>query len=357
MTTALAKRKKVQAEEFQLTPEDVTMLTTVGIIPTGTPANVVTFFGKTCGMMKLSPFRKQIHLIKRSVKVKKRIEGRDLETWEARYSIQTGIDGYRSRADSTGRYAGNDDYLYDDGKTEYEMIEIEGRTQPTTATAKVYKMVGGQRCAFSATAHWKEYCPKGEKESFMWFKMPFLMLGKTAEALALRKAFPNETAGVMVDEEMAHVNDPEAEAPQNAPGDWSPGENEPPPEMAGEENFEQAGEVQEAEVVPQQQSATRATRATQNARSAATRPAAAQPRETVKIEWRNSRVPYGKQKDKMLGELADSSVQWWFDNFVVETSYEKDGKTYQSKPENVKIQKDFRMALDAAGVEFGWSEK
>jgi hypothetical protein len=65
----------------------------------------------------------------------------------------------------------------------------------------VYKMIAGQRCPFTATARWDQYYP-GDSQGFMWRKMPHLMLGKCAEGLALRKAFPAELAGAYVKEEM-----------------------------------------------------------------------------------------------------------------------------------------------------------
>lgn len=136
---------------------------------------------------RLDPFRRQIHVIKRAGKM----------------TIQTGIDGYRSIADRTGLYAGSDDYLFDGGMTQFEMLNAD-RKQPMTAVVTVYKIVAGQRVPFAATAGWSEYHPKGG--GFMWDKMPFLMCGKTAESLALRKAFPNELSGIYTDEEMAQAN-------------------------------------------------------------------------------------------------------------------------------------------------------
>ncbi len=101
----------------------------------------------------------------------------------------TSIDGYRLMADRTGKYAGNDDPVFDE------------EDNPRKATVTVYKIIGGIRCPFSATARWDQYYP-GDAQGFMWRKMPHLMLGKCAEALALRKAFPGELGGVYIKEEM-----------------------------------------------------------------------------------------------------------------------------------------------------------
>lgn len=122
----------------------------------------------------LDPFTRQIHFVKRG----------DTGTF------QVGIDGLRTIAERTGLYAGNDDPVFDK--------EIN----PTKATVTVYKFVKGVRCPFTATARWSQYYP-GDKQGFMWKKMPHLMLGKCAEALALRKAFPNDLSGLYTDDEMA----------------------------------------------------------------------------------------------------------------------------------------------------------
>lgn len=127
----------------------------------------------------LDPFMKQIHMVKR---------------WNAKdnrfdMSIQVGVDGFRLIADRTGLYAGNEEPVFDDDDS------------PTKATVTVYKLVQGQRCAFKASARWAEYYP-GDKMGFMWKKMPCVMLGKVAESLALRKAFPADLSGLYTNEEM-----------------------------------------------------------------------------------------------------------------------------------------------------------
>lgn len=130
----------------------------------------------------LDPLAKQIYYVKR--------KGKGV--------IQVGIDGLRLIADRTGKYAGSDDAIFE-GYTE--------RGHPSKAKVTVYKMVQGQRCPFSATARWDEYYP-GDDQGFQWRKMPHAMLSKCAEALALRKAFPADTSGLYIHEEMDQADAP-----------------------------------------------------------------------------------------------------------------------------------------------------
>lgn len=128
----------------------------------------------------LDPLTKQIHFVKRGGSM----------------TIQTGIDGYRAIAERTGQLAGIEDAKYELGDTEL----------PIKATVTIYRVVKGLRVPFEASARWNEYVPKGG--SFMWQKMPFLMLGKVAEALALRKAFPMNLSGLYTNEEMQQAETP-----------------------------------------------------------------------------------------------------------------------------------------------------
>ncbi len=160
---------------------------------------------------RLDPFSNQIYGIIRA----------------KRLSVQTGIDGFRLVADRTKAYAGNDDPVYND------------ELRPTKATVTVYKFVGGQRCPFTASARWSQYCPKGNAGQ-MWERMPHLMLGKCAEALALRKAFPAELSGLYTADEMAQANTPAPPSDTSPPAATNPlaDTNPPPPAQSGKHAME-----------------------------------------------------------------------------------------------------------------------
>lgn len=155
----------------------------------GTPRNDedLIYFMYVAKRTGLDPMVKQIYPVYRW----------DYKTGKEKMTIQVGIDGMRLVAERTGQYAGSDDVLFDG----------EDQQHPNKATVVVYKTnkVTGERMPITASARWTEYAQtdKEGKTMGMWGKMPFLMLGKCAEALALRKAFPNELSGIYADEEMS----------------------------------------------------------------------------------------------------------------------------------------------------------
>jgi len=146
-------------------------------------------FISVCHGSQLNPFLRQVHFVKRwSGK-----DGKSVGT------IQVGIDGFRAIAEGGGQYAGSDDAVHRD---DFEItVNKEKITVPGSATVTVHKLMDGERYPFTATARWREYYT-GEKQGYMWHKMPYGQLAKCAEGLALRKAFPKLLSGLYVPEEM-----------------------------------------------------------------------------------------------------------------------------------------------------------
>lgn len=153
------------------------------------PFSDVISFLYICSRTGLDPILKQIYAVYRW----------DYRLGKERMVVQTGIDGMRLTAQRTKQYAGQDDIVF--------TPEDESTKYPTKATCTVYKNVNGTLVKFTASARWSEYAQysktqAGSKLSDMWERMPYNQLGKCAEALALRKGFPNELSGVYSEEEM-----------------------------------------------------------------------------------------------------------------------------------------------------------
>lgn len=170
MTNALAERPapSVTAEELDLVKRTVA---------SGATDAELKLFLYDCQRQGVHPLDKLLHFTKRGGK----------------YTPVTSIDLMRTHAADTGEYAGSDD-------AEPGPTVNEGHPQWSTVT--VWRLVQGQRCAFTATARWDEYYPGDGPAGQMWRKMPHTMLGKCAEALALRKGFPRQLAGLYAREEL-----------------------------------------------------------------------------------------------------------------------------------------------------------
>lgn len=160
----------------------------------GTPRSDedLLMFLYVCKRTGLDPLTKQIFAVFRW----------DGRTGADKMTIQAGIDGMRLVAQRSGAYAGQDDVKF--------APENESAPHPIKATVTVYKLIGGQKVGFTATARWNEYLQVNKKGEPMglWVKMPYNQLGKCAEALALRKGFPNELSGIYAEEEMAQASNP-----------------------------------------------------------------------------------------------------------------------------------------------------
>jgi len=202
----MTQQKKAVARPTQLAKSPVKGLSKEQIqllirtVAKGASMDELGLFFNVARRAGLDPFTRQIHLVPRQIKQP-----------DGRYAtvriVQVGIDGFRAIAERTKELAGIDDAVFDDGK-QYEPGKEP--SNPSKATVTVWRMVSGQRVAFTATARWKEYFP-GEKLGFMWKKMPYGQLAKCAEALALRKAFPLDLSGLYIHEEMDQAGPIEAE--------------------------------------------------------------------------------------------------------------------------------------------------
>jgi phage recombination protein Bet len=133
----------------------------------------------------LDPFARQLYMIERG----------------GRYTIQASIDGLRIVAQRSGEYAGQVGPFWcgDDG----EWIDVWLDTKPPVA-AKVGVMRKGFNEPLWAVAKFDSY----NANTPIWRKMPDTMIAKCAEALALRKAFPNDLSGIYTTEEMEQAEVP-----------------------------------------------------------------------------------------------------------------------------------------------------
>jgi len=136
----------------------------------------------------LDVFTRQIYMIER----------------KGRYGIQVSIDGLRLVAERTQKYAGQLGPFWcgTDGK----WVDV-WLSKTTPAAARVGVLRADFQEPLWAVARWDSYA---QPTSPTWRNMGDLMLAKCAEALALRRAFPQDLSGLYVAEEMDQTTKPES---------------------------------------------------------------------------------------------------------------------------------------------------
>lgn len=176
----------------------------------------------------LDPFARQIYMIARRSKVRGQ--------WVTKYTIQTSIDGFRVIRDRKQSFRGMEEHWCGtDGVWREVWLEAE-----PPAAARITLYLEGFVKPVTAVARYDEYVPlKDGSPTGQWGKMPALMTSKVAEALALRKAYPQDFSGLYTADEMAQA--------ENSPGRVAPApQAQPVSEPVREES---AVEVVEAEIV------------------------------------------------------------------------------------------------------------
>ncbi|NEC21798.1 recombinase RecT [Streptomyces parvus] len=190
---------------------DHKQLSTLALLSPGladAPRGHLAMFFHYCVRTGLDPFARQIYMIGR----KNWRAADDPDEPKYIWTIQTGIDGFRTVAHRAAAKAGEsisyEDTVYYDSEGNAHEVWLS-KANPTAV--KVTVLRGSSRFPF--VARWDEFAPTyydpkegGYVVAKMWRQMPAHMVRKCAEAGSLRMAAPQDLSGLFVDEEMMRAD-------------------------------------------------------------------------------------------------------------------------------------------------------
>ena len=164
------------------TPRDVE--TIKAVLAPGVSDEELALFGRVCSLLDLSPFRDEVALVGRYSKD----AGRKV------YKHQVTVHGRRVLAQRTGELRGIGGPEWTGPRDEHghhHWTDLWDSSEPPhAARVRVYR--AGWAEPAIGTVPWREFAQRDREGRLvgLWPSMPAHMLGKVAEALALRRAFP-----------------------------------------------------------------------------------------------------------------------------------------------------------------------
>lgn len=229
MTQHAGSTLEVHQDQQFWTDQQMAALQQLGVA-TNSQGDLAVFFHQA-QKSGLDPFKREIYMITRKGKP----------------TIQTGIDGFYKIADrvttKTGGTWGISETYWcgQDG----QWVDVWLQPGPPAAAKVIVERNGSK---FTTVALTSEYTATGP----MWQKMPARMIAKCAEALAIRKAFPEDLSWLYTSDEMAQADNQQVvnRAPQQRPRTQQQRQQAQSPQPAqstGRDWYAEAGECETAD--------------------------------------------------------------------------------------------------------------
>lgn len=205
-------------DQTDWTPQQIAALRQLGV--EDAPEGDLLVFRHVCQATGLDPFRKQIYMIGRKTKVKYWDEGqrRQVEDWVMKYTIQTGIDGYRKNGRAAAAREGEKirvDGPYWQGADGGGWQDVWLSDKPPAAAKFTIFRDGEAHVGIAMYREFVQTAPGSDSPNSMWKKMPANQLAKCAEAQSWRRAYPDDFSAMQL-EDAAQIIDPDGAPPERS---------------------------------------------------------------------------------------------------------------------------------------------